>query len=166
MAHHTAATGDSSPTSSQQLTDYLNEGYSFLKACQLYRNKLRRNREGDSDTVRAHQHIEALKELLHLLQQPDDGIDTRLVEVWLPKSYTEKERRYRNYLLWHAFSTERDRREHACPALSERALLRALRAGRNEFECKHLLFNLLVSAGFPKKQACLLAKYLGNRISN
>ena len=41
-----------------------------------------------------------------------------------------------------------------------------IKPGRNEFECKHHLFNLLVSAGFPKKQACLLARYLGYRISN
>lgn len=166
MANHIAATGDSSPTPSQRLTDYLDEGYSFLKACQLYSNELRRSQNKNSETAQAHQQIEALKELLQLLHRPDDDIDSSLIELWLPKSYSEKERRYRNFLLWNAFSSERDHREHACPALSEKALLRALRAGRNEFECKHHLFNLLVSAGFPKKQACLLAKYLGNHISN
>ena len=166
MANHIAAIGDSSPTPSQQLTDYLDEGYSFLKACQLYRDKLREAQGNGRDTNQAHQHIETLKELLQLLQKPDDDIDSELIEIWLPKSYPEKERRYRNYLLWNTFSTDRDHREHACPVLKKKAKLRALQAGRNEFECKHHLFNLLVSAGFPKKQACLLAKYLGYRISN
>ena len=36
--------------------------------------------------------------------------------------------------------------------------------GRNEFERKHHIFNLLVSIGYPLQQAGLLAKYLDNNI--
>lgn len=164
MSNHTAATGDTSPDSPLRLTDYMDEGRCFLESCRAYLEESRRRNEGDGDHS-PYRQLDTLKELLALLQQPERDIDPDIAAIWLPHSFNEKEKRYRNYLLWLDFSTGGHGRTHRRPVLSEKALLRALGAGRNEFECKHHLFNLLVSAGFSKPQACLLAKYLGYRVT-
>ena len=79
------------------------------------------------------------------------------------KAY-EKEKRFLNYLSWLTFISDRNKPKHPCPPLSEKILLQAFRMGRNEFERKHHIFNLLVSIGYPLQQAGLLAKYLDNNI--
>lgn len=162
MSNHTVVTGDLSPDS-PRLTDYMDEGRCFLESCRAYLDDSKR--KNAPDDAHPYRQLDALKELLALLQQPERDIDPGIAAIWLPRSFNEKEKRYRNYLLWLDFSADGNNRTRR-PVLSERALLRALGAGRNEFECKHHLFNLLVSAGFSKRQACLLAKYLGNRVTN
>ena len=82
----------------------------------------------------------------------------------IPKTYPEKEKRVLNYLSWLTFISDRNKPKHPCPPLSEKILLQAFRMGRNEFERKHHIFNLLVSIGYPLQQAGLLAKYLDNNI--
>ncbi len=164
MSYHTTAQGDKSPDSTRCLTDYMNEGRCFLESCRAYLDDSKRKNNPDGSLP--YRQLDALKELLTLLQQPERDIDPSLAAIWLPGSFNEKEKRYRNYLLWLDFSTDGNNRTHRRPVLSEKALLRALGAGHNEFECKHHLFNLLVSTGFSKRQACLLAKYLGNRVTN
>ncbi|OUN68282.1 hypothetical protein [Barnesiella sp. An55] len=166
MSNHTTSTENLSPESTLRLTDYMNEGKCFLESCRAYLDALKRRDNKHNDSHLFYQELDTLKELLELLHQPERDIDPTLAEIWLPHSYPEKEQRYRNYLLWSAFSSGQYDREYRCPALNEKALLKAIYAGRNEFESKHHIFNLLISTGFPKKQACILAKYLGSRVSN
>ena len=99
-----------------------------------------------------------LKELLSLLHQPDNTEVQQVTDILIPKTYPEKEKRFLNYLSWLAFISDRNKLKHTCPPL------KAFRMGRNEFERKHHIFNLLVSIGYPLQQACLLAKYLDNNI--
>ena len=87
-----------------------------------------------------------------------------LPEAKHTKTYPEKEKRFLNYLSWLTFISDRNKPKHPCPPLSEKILLQAFRMGRNEFERKHHIFNLLVSIGYPLQQAGLLAKYLDNNI--
>ena len=105
-----------------------------------------------------------LKELLNLLHQPDNTEVQQVTDVLIPKTYPEKEKRFLNYLSWLAFISDRNKPKHTCPPLNEKILLQAFRMGRNEFDRKHHIFNLLVSIGYPLQQACLLAKYLNNNI--
>ena len=134
-------TENSQPT--KTLADYINEGKSFLEAYQAQSPK--RLARG-----KAYEQVEMLKELLNLLHQPDNTEGQQVTDVLIPKTYPEKEKRFLNYL--------------SCPPLSEKILLQAFRMGRNEFERKHHIFNLLVSIGYPLQQAGLLAKYLDNNI--
>lgn len=166
MSNHTTTHEKLNTDSTPRLTDYMDEGKCFLESCKAYLDALKKERDDDGSGYHSYQELDLLKNLLKLLRLPEQDIDPTMAAIWLPNSYPEKEKRYRNYLLWSAFTNGGRNRESRRPTLSEKALLRALRSGHNEFECKHHIFNLLVSAGFPKKQACILAKYLGNRIPN
>ena len=148
-------TENSQPT--KTLADYINEGKSFLEAYQAQSPK--RLARG-----KAYEHVEMLKELLSLLHQPDNTEVQQVTDILIPKTYPEKEKRFLNYLSWLAFISDRNKLKHTCPPLNEKILLQAFRMGRNEFERKHHIFNLLASIGYPLQQACLLAKYLDNNI--
>ena len=148
-------TENSQPT--KTLADYINEGKSFLEAYQAQSPK--RLARG-----KAYEQVEMLKELLNLLHQPDNTEVQQVTDVLIPKTYPEKEKRFLNYLSWLTFISDRNKPKHPCPPLSEKILLQAFRMGRNEFERKHHIFNLLVSIGYPLQQAGLLAKYLDNNI--
>ena len=148
-------TENSQPT--KTLADYINEGKSFLEAYQAQSPK--RLARG-----KAYEQVEMLKELLNLLHQPDNTEIQQVTDVLIPKTYPEKEKRFLNYLSWLTFISDRNKPKHPCPPLSEKILLQAFRMGRNEFERKHHIFNLLVSIGYPLQQAGLLAKYLDNNI--
>lgn len=165
MSNRITANGESAPQS-PQLADYMGGGKCFLESCRAYLDDLHREDDPDDRRGEARRELAALREVLELLRQPDRDIDSGIAAIWLPRSFDEKERRYRNFRLWSDFASGQYRSESRCPALSEKALLKALQAGHNDFECKHHLFNLLVSAGFPRKLACLLAKYLGHRVTN
>ncbi len=162
--NHTSSTGDLLSSSSRTLSDYIAEGKNFLEACRFHIGSLKK--EKGEGSAHAHEQIEALTELLNLLQKPEDQIDTRVTEIWIPGNPSEKEKRYYNYLLWKIFVSNRNNSAQSCPSINEGRLLKAIQAGRDEFENKHHIFNLLISIGFPKKQACILAKYLGNKFSN
>ena len=148
-------TENSQPT--KTLADYINEGKKFLEAYQAQSAK--RLARG-----KAYEQVEMLKELLNLLHQPDNTEVQQVTDVLIPKTYPEKEKRFLNYLSWLTLLSDRNKPKHPCPPLSEKILLQAFRMGRNEFERKHHIFNLLVSIGYPLQQAGLLAKYLDNNI--
>ena len=161
---HTPSTETSASLSSKSLTDYTGQGKNFLEACRMLIGSLKKEKGGHS--ALAHEQIEALTELLTLLHTPEESIDMRVTEIWIPKTLSEKEKRYHNYLLWKSFLSNRNKVSQSCPSINEALLRKAIRAGHNGFENKHHIFNLLISIGFPKKQACILTKYLGNRFSN
>ncbi len=139
------------------LEQYLAEGKSFLEACRQLISE--REREEGYVPGEARLQIKDLAQLLRFLTCPDEEVSP-LMELWIPRNHLDRETRFHNYLLWQSFSSRKNRLSRMCPALTERALTRALRAGRNDFEQKHHLFNMLLSRGFSKRIACLLAKYL------
>lgn len=143
------------------LADYMAEGKNFLEACRLRLNDFKREENKERDHSR--EELDTLKEFLSLLRSPDRYDDRKFVDFWLPPKYTDREKRLRNYFLWSSFTNRRHAAKNACPAIHEGRLLKALHAGRNTFERKHHIFNLLVAMGFPQRQACILAKYLGNK---
>ncbi len=149
-------TGEGTPSPTPSLADYVANGENFWEACRHLRHVQRHG--SNSDDYR--QQVNSLKEFLSLILHPDEEERSPLSEMWLPSNFQRREERFHNYLLWQAFTKNRDRRVHSCPVISEQILLQALYAGENEFDQKHHIFNLLVARGFPEAQACTLAKYI------
>lgn len=118
-------TENSQPT--KTLADYINEGKSFLEACQAQSPK--RLARG-----KAYEQVEMLKELLNLLHQPDNTEVQQVTDVLIPKTYPEKEKRSLNYLSWLTFISDRNKPKHPCPPLSEK------------FYCKPFVWDVMNSS--------------------
>ena len=115
MSNRITANGESAPQS-PQLADYMGGGKCFLESCRAYLDDLHREDDPDDRRGEARRELAALREVLELLRQPDRDIDSGIAAIWLPRSFDEKERRYRNFRLWSAFASGH-RPESRCPAL-------------------------------------------------
>ncbi len=147
---------EGAPSPTRSLSDYIAEGKNFWEACCHLRHAQRHGGE----TPNYREQIDSLKEFLSLIRLPKAEEQSPIVEKWIPSNLSRREERYYNYLLWQAFTRQRDRRTLSCPVIGEESLLEALYSGEDEFGQKHHIFNLLVARGFPERQACVLAKYI------